>query len=345
MLHPSEEEAEARRLRDEERQRQSARSVEGVVDLDVLRGWGEVRDASLRSEHILPAMARLVLLHGQEEIGLHGPKLVLGRLNAQFGPVDTLMSELFDHERYRIGAPHVHLSIDEREEWSLRVLTADSPTHLNDLLLPLGGRPHKIKSGDILRLDTNAFRFEVCEEISLSRWTNAFQDILTTERRPALLLKRDGGLCGPRLGMSQRKLYTVGRSFPRLRRLPHTMSAPPLDWDLSGLFEHERKHVAYRHIALRPLNDQDWAVAPLSRRHRVFVNRVEISEVTPLEPGDEIGLNTILLHYHNPRADQPSSTHTIRLPIASDWSQEDTKSIDREDLDRELEHDANTEDG
>ena len=119
---------------------------------------------------------------------------------------------------------------------------------------------------------------------------------------PALFLKRNGGVCGPRYVLDPSSGNMVGRSFPpeetfgaQAPKLP----APP-DWDLAGIHELERRHVAFRHISVRQYDEHAWEGVALSERHRVFVNRTRIQEPRPLHSGDEIGLDSLLLEFHDP---------------------------------------------
>jgi hypothetical protein len=131
---------------------------------------------------------------------------------------------------------------------------------------------------------------------------------LQTEGGAALFLKRHGGLCGPRLKLEPGSSPVIGRFSPR--------SQP--DWELSGLPEHERRHIAYRHAQLRPIA-QGWEIIPLTERHRVYINRQAINGPTRLTTGDEVGLGSVLLHFHYPDGGEAPWRRKLQVPTLVDW--------------------------
>ena len=322
------------------RERASARSahlrepLEQRVDLDALRGWRERRAPALRSAHLLPGLARLVRLTPGPGSGpegprqawaIHGPEVLLGRYHTTHGPVDLGLEGLLDHELYRLGAPHLRLKLHERGHWRVMTLSPSARTELNGAALAQTQREHDLVDGDVLTVGVVALRFEVQPEADRARWMRLREDVLRTEERPALFLKRAGGICGPRHALDGPEGAVIGRAFPEaasLARPRHWAAHREPDWDLSGSREHERRYIAPRHVALRPIHDHDWEIHPLSERQRTFVNRVEITEPRALVPGDEIGLGTVLFHFHHPQAAEPSRRHTIRLPHIVDWHHE-----------------------
>ncbi len=277
----------------------------GARLLDVLRGWPEAHDPALTSEHLLPALLELVPLRGGPTLSIHGPTALLGRYHPGLGPVDLWPAQLPDHELYTIGSPHVFFAL-EQGQWHMTCLTGERVTCLNRTPLLPDERRHPLASGDLVTLGRRDWRVVCAEEGALARWGRLRDDLLMLERGPALLLKRAGGLCGPRLRLNPQKRALIGRAGALDPDL-----APP-DWDLAGLPDHERRFVASRHVAIGCVNER-WELTPLARRQRVYVNRQEILRPVLLRDGDEIGLGTVLTVFHDPLAMQPATQHTVKL--------------------------------
>ena len=317
------------------RERLLAAPLDARVDLDALKGWSERREATLRSDHVLPALAQLSLWGEQSEASasalsaplcwtIHAPEVLLGRYSLQVGPVDLPFYGLLDYELYSLAAPHARLAMRQHALWHVTRLSPQAEVAVNGVALSSLHRAHPVRPGDRLRLGVLRLRFEVDpkRDDALKRWQHQRADLLRTQRGAALFLKRAGSLCGPRYALRAGRAAVLGRSFPSPRALNSSSpwpDHPEPDWDLSGLPDEERRHLAFRHAALRPLHDQDWEIAPLSTRHHVSVNRLEIVAPTPLRDGDEIGLGGVLFYFHNPLAAQPSRHHTVKLPYAVDW--------------------------
>ncbi len=302
------------------------RSV-GIFDLDVLRGWKEVRAGDLRDEHCLPALAMLVRTDGssRSSFALHGPELYIGRYHPQNGPADIVLDGLADHEVYRLSAPHVRAQMSERGEWTIRPMTPAAITEINGSALTDTRRGYAISSGDTLRLGNVKFEFK-STGVTYDEFLQSKKSALIDVDATSLFLKRAGGICGPRITADADGRTIIGRSFPARDELsvgPWRAADQP-DWNLAGLFEWERKYIGFRHAALEKIDDQ-WMIEPLSQRQRTFVNRLEISSATPLMPGDEVGLGSVLFHFHDP-SDMRRSTHshTAELPAVVNWREENT---------------------
>lgn len=316
------------------RQRLLCEPLAPRIDLDIFRGWREARDPALASSHLLPALARLTLLESETssvEVAsylqwtIYGPSVYLGRYHSSSGPVDIFFDGLLDHELYRLNSPHALLEMGERGFWTLRALARGGyvaldgePIEPGDEAVPVGNRQR-------ITLGVAHFRFDILGDGTLTSWTRRLEDQLRVQEKPALFLKRQGGICGPRHELEEGRAAVIGRSFPReqdLARPPHWNAAETLDWDLSGLREHERRHIGFRHAIVRPRNDHDWEIEPLSLRHRLTVNRLPVTEPKMLKTGDEVGLGSILFHFHHPHAERPSSRATVKLPNPVDWHHE-----------------------
>jgi hypothetical protein len=305
------------------------RDDDGLFDLDVLRGWKEVRDDALAADHALPALGRLICRDDQgrvrREFGVHGPEVYVGRYHPQNGPVDIVLTGLDDHEIYRLSAPHVRIVMTERGDWSVRPMTPAAPTVLNGHVLVDTREQYTMHDGDTVKLGATEFAFRTTG-VSYDDWLDAKKDILTNVDQTGLFLMRNGGICGPRQLAPDQERLVLGRSFPTRDELatgPWRTEQQP-DWNLAGLREWERKFIGFRHAQLIYVDEQ-WFIEPISSRQRTFVNRMEVSSATPLMPGDEVGLGSVLFHFHDP-ADIRASTesHTAELPAVVNWREEHT---------------------
>lgn len=300
-----------------------------VFDLDVLRGWKEVHDDGLRGEHALPALAVLVCRNEDRsvryEFRIHGPETYVGRYHPQNGPVDVILAGLEDHEVYRLSAPHVRLVMSERGSWTVRPMTPAAVTKLNGRTLVDPRQTESLVHGDMLTLGTLEFEFKTTG-VAYDAWLGAKKAILVNEDETGLFLMRAGGIAGPSIIAPRGGRIVLGRSFPRRADLAQGAwrSEEQPDWNLAGLWEWERKFIGFVHAAVTEVDDQ-WYIEPISTRQRTFVNRLEISEATALMPGDEIGLGSVLMHFHDP-ADIRASTHshTAELPAVVNWREEHT---------------------
>lgn len=300
-----------------------------VFDLDVLRGWKEVHDEGLRAEHALPALAVLVCRNPDRtvryEFRIHGPETYVGRYHPQNGPVDIIMAGLDDHEVYKLSAPHIRLVMSERGAWTVRPMTPAAITKLNGRPLMDARQTVALTHSDVLTIGALDFEFKTTG-VSYDAWLDAKKAILVGEDETGLYLMRAGGICGPSVIVPRGGRIVLGRSFPLRGDLasgPWRAEEQP-DWDLAGLWEWERKFIGFIHAALVEVDDQ-WYIEPVSLRQRTFVNRLEVTAPTALMPGDEVGLGSVLLHFHDP-ADIHASTHshTAELPAVVNWREEHT---------------------
>jgi len=298
------------------------------IDLDVLRGWHERRDPTLTAAHALPALATLVLSHPDGRtralFELHGPETYIGRYHPQHGPVDLILTGLRDHEIYKLSAPHVRLTLEERGQWMVRPMSPAAITELDGQPLHDTRRSVPIEDGAKLRLGATEFAFEKTD-VDYGSWLEAKKELLVAVEQPALFLCRSGGPCGPRIGLDPDAETVVGRSFPTETELPSkswSQTEQP-DWDLAGVYEHERKFIGFRHAAFKVVDGDQWVVDPITVRQRTYVNRVEISGATPLMPGDEVGMGSVLFHFHDPSNIRASTeSRTAELPTVVNWQEE-----------------------
>lgn len=288
-------------------------------DLNILRGWKEHLTPGLVAPHKVPALAELVYVrHGAERgVAIHGPDVYLGRFHPQHGPVDLLMEGLDDHELYKISAPHARISKGDENDWYVRALSPAAFTYINDRLLGDTRERFPLHHGDRLRLGVVEFEFRV-NGLDFEAWRTAQKEILLAVEAPSLFLMRAGAVCGPHHLLSLDQRTVVGRGFaPQMG----TGQRQP-DWDLNALRDEERKHIGLRHAEFW-CEGNDWFVLPMSPRQRTYVNRVEITGVTPLMPGDEVGMGAVLFHFHHPSNIRASmNRRTVELPAIVNWREE-----------------------
>lgn len=303
--------------------------VFGDIDLDVLRGWAETRDPELRAEHALPPLCRLVRADGAQVETIHGPDVLVGRYHPQYGPVDVILRGLADHQNYRLGAPHLHLSLGDDGGWTVRNVSPTVETSVAGVALASPETVQPIESGDDLTLGCVSYRFEA-SGLTLGEWEDARARLLDEADCAGLYLCRRGGPCGPCRPLEAAGELTVGRSFPAVGTLPdgHRWGDPaPPDWDLAGLYEEERKFVAFEHARLEQ-RDADWYVVPRAARRKTFVNRLEIIDATPVSFGDEIALGSVIFYLHKPSAGARPARKAIEPPAVVDWQEGSTPILD-----------------
>lgn len=298
--------------------------VESIVDLDAIRGWSEHRDPALRNAHRLPALASLVELDDDATPStvypIHGPDVLVGRSHFRHPPVDLSLHGLRDHQLYRLGTLHIRLWLDG-ETWKLRVLSSRVSTAIADKELNHRDPDSALGDGDLLTLGITRFRFS-SRHTALGEWHQRQRRLLDAVDTPALFLERFGAPCGPHRLLEKKAPLVVGRTHPGPNRFPDTSQWPRPDdhfWDLSGVFDHERTYLAFRHIAVEYGNDR-WTLRPLSPGHQTFLNGRVVSEPVPIHSGDRIGLGSVVVRFHDP--DDPTERRPpSEIPEIVDWSE------------------------
>jgi hypothetical protein len=295
------------------------------INLDQMRGWSDAPDPRLRRSHELPVIARLVAIDGGggAQMPLHGPDIYIGRFHPQAGPVDIIPTQLADHEIYKFAAPHVRLSYDDGD-WVLVSTAPNGIVEIEGERVEEVGIRHHLPIGARIRLGVVEFEFEQ-GPATYDEWLDARKELLEASDGPTLFLKRSGAIAGPSFRLRADRSNVVGRRFPDPAAIGAAWpSHRQPDWNLSGLWDQETKFVGFRHAEFTCDGDE-WTIKPISLRQRTYLNRVEIVGETPLLPGDEIGLGSVLLHFHHP-ADLAASTdhRTAELPAVVDWQREHT---------------------
>lgn len=297
-------------------------ALESIVDLDALRGWSESQDPALRKPHRLPDLARLDELDGHgtsHTYAVRNPDVLIGRSHFRHPPVDISLHRLQDFQLYRLGTPHAQLFLDD-DGWKLRVLTLRCPTQINGRSICDEDPPQLVRDGDELVLGVTRFRFSTTET-SLGKWQRCRRQFLKNIDEPALLLERHGAPCGPHRRLSSNTPLVVGRTHPAPGVVTDTMDWPEADphfWDLSGLYDHERTYLAFRHASVEH-DGNGWTLRSLSTGHQLFVNGDALSEPTQLQPGDRIGVGSVTLRFYDP-ATAWHSLWTAAIPEIVDWS-------------------------
>jgi hypothetical protein len=300
----------------------------GDIDLDVLRGWREEIDPELRADHALAPLARLVSLDGEQVETIHGPDILVGRYLPQHGPVDVILGGLQDHQNYRLGAPHLHLTLEDAQ-WRVRSVSPGARTLVDGEELLHGGGHGDLESGSEITLGQVRYRFER-SGLELDEWDHARTQLLNNADGPSLFLCRRGGPCGPRVRLDEASTVVVGRSFPNRTTLAGEQSwdgrtAP--DWNLAGLYEAERKFIAFEHAHFESV-DGAIELTPVTSRRKTFVNRLEIIDTTPLSFGDEIALGSVIFYLHEPNDDATPERKAIEPPAVIDWQEGSTPIVD-----------------
>jgi pSer/pThr/pTyr-binding forkhead associated (FHA) protein len=300
------------------------------IDLDILRGWSERTDVELGEQHALPPLARLIRLSSEMVETIHGPDVLLGRHANQYGPVDLIPSQLEDHENYRLGAPHLHLTRAEDGQWQARSVSPRASTMIDGEPLSAPDGPIEIQDGAELKLGVVGYRFEVTST-SLDTWTQARSDLLDRAQGPSLFLMQRGGPTDVWRKLDEESSCVVGRSFPEtgtlLRSAPWDGLDQP-DWDLSALPGGMRKFIAYRHAEI-VMHDGAWWLRSLANRHQTYINRERFDEHVRLSSGDDIGLGSTLLLFHTPD-ERESVPRPIEPPAVLDWQEDSSPILDEE---------------
>ena len=305
------------------------------IDLDILRGWTERRDVELGDTHELPELARLVRPNASERVGrveaIHGPDVLVGRHANQYGPVDLIPMGLEDHENYRLGAPHLQLTLSEDGAWFVRSVAPRAETTIDGERLSSTDEPRRIEHGAELCLGVVDYRFELCD-VDLDAWKRRRAEVLDAADGPSLFIMVRGGPIRVHRRLDSSEACVVGRSFPGagelFREAPWDGQSQP-DWDLSGITQHLRKFVSFRHAEIR-FREDEWWVRSLTRRQRTFLNRESIEGHTRLSSGDDIGLGSLLLLFHVPD-DTDAAPRPLEPPAVVDWQEDSSPILDEHD--------------
>lgn len=304
----------------------------GEIDLDVLRGWRHREDPELRRPHALPALARLVHLKSGRVESLRGPDLLVGRYYPQNGPVDLLLGGLKEHELYRLGAPHLQMTMDENGQWSAGHLAPGTHTSVGPDELRNYNQKHLVSDGDVLTLGSAQYRFERAS-IDPMTWKNACKALLTSAEQPSLFMCRNGAPCGPKIAIPRDTVRVLGRTLPPPKdcRVHTPWGASRLqpeqpDVDLAGLYPDELKYIGYLHASIRRLPGagdaaQLFELTPLAPRQKTFINRQEISEPTLLYHGDELALGSVFFYLYCPDLAARIPRRSLEPPTLVDWSE------------------------
>ncbi len=299
--------------------------TDALFDFDILRGWKETRDPELAAPHKVDPLAYLVQVVDDEEllrVPIHGPDVYVGRYHPQNGPVDVIFDALHDEQIYKLGAPHIRLSCTPTGKWHMRMMSATAFTYVNRKLLTDTKSKYQIKNNDLIKMGVVTFKFEKTE-LTFQDWKDQQKEILLAVESPSLFLVRNGAVCGPKVLLKTDEPTVLGRSFPKPGELPGEawLNAQQPDWDLAGAHDPEKKYVGFRHCEIWQ-EDDDWFVKPITSRQRTYVNRTEISAKTPLMPGDELALGSLLFHFHHPDNIRASTDRkTVDLPVVLDWKE------------------------
>ena len=245
-----------------------------------LQGWSTRSKLDLGAPHPVPALIELDVIRSGATTGhifsIRGPAVTVGRYTPATGPVDIDLSVLQEHERIRIGLPHLRLGRD-LDGWWIEPMTMYYPTYLNGCNLTTAGA--RLDDGALLVIGDVQFR------VNFSRTADR-GPVLARPQGPCLRLKREGAATGITIPLNSPNI-TVGRAAPAVGRV---------DVDLSSLPDPERVHLARRHARFW-LEAGAWHVEPLVRGP-IFVNRnAALDAPCDLATGDEIALGNVMFTF------------------------------------------------
>ena len=249
-------------------------------DPDRLQGWTNPWVYALKAPHRLPALLELELLRDGVPSGqvfaIRGPAVTMGRYTPETGPVDIDLGILAEHERLRIGLPHLRIGRDIAGWW-VEPMTMFYPTALDGATLDTGGG--KLVEGSTLSLGDVHFLVTYGRQADKSPSGERPQP-------PCLRLKRDGALTGINIPLSPPAM-TCGRASPQ---------TGDVDCDLSELPDSERVYLGRQHARFSMDNGR-WYVEPIGRAP-VFINRQSALEQThALMTGDEVALGNVIFTF------------------------------------------------
>ncbi len=247
---------------------------------DRLQGWSHPWLYDLSAPHRVPALLELSLMRAGAISGrifsIRGTAVTLGRYAPETGPVDIDLGVLPEHERLRVGLPHLRIGRDS-DGWWIEPMTMFYPTELDGVMLSAGGA--RLKDGAVLTVGDVHFKVNYGRDADKNP---------AAERPlpPCLRLKRDGATTGINIPLSPPSM-TFGRSSPLTGEV---------DCDLSALPDAERVYLGRQHARFL-LDGGRWYVEPTGRAP-IFINRQPpLQQTHQLMTGDEVGLGNVLLTF------------------------------------------------
>jgi hypothetical protein len=203
---------------------------------------------------------------------VRGPAVTIGRYSAETGPVDIDLGVLPEHERLRMGLPHVRIGQDY-DGWWVEPMTMFYPTLLNGTNLSSNGA--RLSDGSTLTLGD--VQFLVCYGRRGDH--NPPQE---RPHPPCLRLKRAGAWTGVNVPLNPTSMV-FGRASPL---------TGDVDCDLSHLPDSQRVHLGRRHARFF-LNDGRWFVEPIGRAPVCINRQPPLQRTYMLRSGDEVSLGNL----------------------------------------------------
>lgn len=249
-------------------------------DLALVQGWPVGVSTLAMAPPSLPALIALELMREGKETGIRfevrGAEATLGRYSVMTGPVDVDLGSLQDHERFRIGLPHLRLAL-RAGTWRAEPLTWSYPTLLDGEALR--GDGEALEDKQLLALGNALFRVHI-----LHREAPA---LVLPGEGARLCLKVDGAPSGVVVPLVEPGVV-LGRYSP---------STGGVDVELGVLPDAMQVTLARRHARFFPYQGC-WCVESLTPRGPVTINRHgAIRDVRALSTGDEVALGNVTFIY------------------------------------------------
>lgn len=249
-------------------------------DLALVQGWPVGVSSLAMAPPSQPALIALELMREGKETGVRfevrGGEATLGRYSVMTGPVDVDLGILQDHERFRIGLPHLRLAL-RAGSWRAEPLTWAYPTLLDGEALR--GDGDDLEDKQLLAMGNALFRVHIMQREAPA--------LVLPGEGPRLCLKVDGAPSGVVVPLVEPGVV-LGRYSP---------STGGVDVDLGGLPDAMQVTLARRHARFFPYQGC-WCVESLTARGPVTINRhAAIRDVRALSTGDEVALGNVVFIY------------------------------------------------
>lgn len=254
--------------------------------LEALQGWRTEGAPLTAAAHPSSTLLDLELMRGGTATGIlfpvRGQEATLGRYSPMTGPVDIDLGVLQDHERFRIGLPHLRLALRDGR-WRAEPMTWAYSTYVEGE--PLRSDGARLDHENLLSLGNVLFRVHI-------RATEVKPREREYHDEPWLRLKFDAAASATTVPLRSNSVV-VGRHCPEVGHV---------DVDLQGLEDAIRVHVARHHARFFVMKGR-WYVENLGPKGPVFINRnPPIREAYALTDGDEVALGNAIFVFEDARS-------------------------------------------
>jgi len=254
--------------------------------LEALQGWRTDGAPLTARPHPIQPLVELELMRGGTATGIFFPirsgEATVGRYSPMTGPVDIDLGLLQDHERFRIGLPHLRLVLRDGR-WRAEPMTWAYSTYVEGE--PLRSDGARLEDGNLLSLGNVLFRVHL-------RGGEVTEPLHEEHEVAWLRMKFDAAASNTVVPLTQSSMV-VGRHCPEVGHV---------DIDLQGLDDAVRVHVARHHARFFQLKGR-WHVENLGSKGPVFINRnPPIREAQALVDGDEVALGNAIFVFEDASA-------------------------------------------